>query len=122
VSYNVAYLFVSNLYATILIASSVHSLQYHAICWSYNHRRAAVHGDEHSGSLLGYLSRREALPLYVAFMLVLGGVCAALELFADGLIPLIIVLHHFYFDGLIWKPGTNADLKVGLGLADARPV
>ncbi|HET7699079.1 MAG TPA: hypothetical protein VFK57_25395 [Vicinamibacterales bacterium] len=121
VSYNVAYLFVSNLYATILIASSVHSLQYHAICWSYNHRRTVVGGDDRSARVLAYLSRREALPMYVAFMLVLGGVCAVLELFADGLIPLIIVLHHFYFDGLIWKPGTNADLKVGLGLTDARP-
>jgi hypothetical protein len=125
VSYNVAYVYVTNLYATILVASAVHSLQYHTICWSYNHRRSAVTDADHStgiASFLPALSRRQAVPLYVAFMLALGAVCGLGELFADGIVPLVAVLHHFYFDGIIWRGGKNADLKLGLGLADARPI
>ena len=118
-SYNVAYLLVANLYATILVASAVHSLQYHTICWSYNHRRTTAPTRQGAAPFLAFLSRRESVPLYAALMLTLGAMCAGLEWFANGLLPLIIVLHHFYFDGLIWKGSTNADLKVGLGLADA---
>jgi hypothetical protein len=120
-SYNIAYGLVSNLYASLLIASSVHSLQYHAICWSYNHRRMAALADpDSSAPLLAFISRRESVPVYIGFILALGGVCAGLQLVANGLLPLIIVLHHFYFDGIIWRSAVNADLKVGLGLGEPR--
>jgi hypothetical protein len=122
VSFNVAYVFVSSLYATILIASAVHSFQYHALCWCYNHRRSTELPQPDSGAarLLTFLSQKQTIPLYVGFILSLGGAVALLDLFASGLIPLIIVLHHFYFDSLIWKPSSNPNLKVGLGLGTTR--
>ena len=126
VSYNVAYLLVPNLYATILIASAVHSFQYHALCWGYNHRKAiepprSVGTADAASRLLTSLSQRRAIPYYAAFILSLGIAVSLLDLVASGLVPLIITLHHFYFDGLIWKSNNNPNLKVGLGFKGPRP-
>lgn len=107
--YNAAYLLVSDLYALILIGTSIHALQYHLVCTSTvlaGLRRtqgqpvpAGALGVAH-----GWVKRMAARPwiwfgtLGLASLLVL-----SLEMPSVGLVPLIIVLHHFYLDGVIWK-------------------
>ncbi|MFN3355732.1 MAG: hypothetical protein ACK418_06950 [Pseudomonas sp.] len=107
--YNAAYLLVSDLYALILIGTSIHALQYHLVCTSTvmaGLRRAetqpAVTGA--LGVAHGWVKRMGAKPwvwfstLGLASLLVL-----SLEMPSVGLVPLIIVLHHFYLDGVILK-------------------
>jgi hypothetical protein len=112
-SYNFAYLVVRNLYATILVASAVHSFQYHAICWGYNHRKASGNKLGET-TVLGFLSQRRSVPVYIGVVLVLGASLALLDMVQSGILALIIVFHHFYFDGIIWKNTKNANLKAGL--------
>jgi hypothetical protein len=119
-SYNLSYLFVTDLYALILIATSVHSLQYHLISWRRNHGRFAARPDEAQRLLLGRLSRREAWPAYTLFLLVAGLLLANGEIVLLGLIPLTLTFHHFYMDGFIWKGKLNPTLAADLGLWAAR--
>jgi hypothetical protein len=116
--YNFAYIFVDDLFAVILIATAVHSLQYHTLCWVRNNRKFSGKSVlEYQGrtKLLVLLSQKRAFPLYGAALIGLGGLCALLESVAYS-IPLIIILHHFYLDGIIWKSQRNPALLKDLGL------
>lgn len=112
VSYNLSYLIVDDLYALILIATTVHSLQYHVISWARNNARFERPDvpREDRRLLLARLSARRALPYYALFFGVAGVLLAAFETRLLGIVPLTIVLHHFYFDGVVWKGSKNPDL------------
>jgi hypothetical protein len=116
--YNLAYIFVEDLWATILIATAVHSLQYHTLCCVRNYARyggkpvAAYSG---RSRFLAFSTRLRYLPLYAGALIGLGAVCAFLEPLLYG-VPLAIVLHHFYLDGSIWKGQRNPSLGRDLGL------
>lgn len=107
--YNIAYLLVGDLYALILIGTSIHALQYHLVCAS-----TVLQGLERSaqqppvGGVLGRGHRlvrhmREQRWLWVASLGLTSLLVLSLELPSAGLVPLIVVLHHFYLDGVIWK-------------------
>jgi hypothetical protein len=135
VSYNVSYLLVSDLFALILIATTTHSLQYHVINWTRNNSRFGAQQDLGSDQesaqpgesgqprvadgrplLLARLSRRRALSAYIAFFAVLGIITGQIDMVLLGVIPLSLVLHHFYLDGVVWKNKTNPELAYELGI------
>jgi hypothetical protein len=121
VSYNVSYLLVSDLFALILIATTTHSLQYHVINWTRNNSRfggepAQPRAAGERPPLLARLSRRRALPAYIAFFAVLGIITGRIDMVLLGVIPLSLVLHHFYLDGVVWKGKTNPELAYDLGI------
>jgi hypothetical protein len=121
VSYNLSYLFVSDLYALIMIATAVHSLQYHAISWRRNHGRYAQgRGQLSQPTLLEMLSRRENVLTYAALSLVIGATIASTETLWLGFIPFVVVLHHFYMDGYVWKSALNPTLGADLGIPSRR--
>jgi hypothetical protein len=118
-SYNISYLFVSDLYALILIATSVHSLQYHVISWRRNFGRFSQPKQQGEDKLLlAWLSRRETLPLYILLLFTLGAILANGEIILLGVIPTIFVMHHFYMDGFIWKGKLNPELPVDIGVIE----
>jgi hypothetical protein len=114
-SYNLSYLFVSDLFALILIATTTHSLQYHLINWTRYNTRFADPAASERKLLLAKLSQRKKLPLYITFLLGLGVLAGQLDtiLFA---VPLMFVLHHFYMDGALWKSKGNPELAHDLGI------
>jgi hypothetical protein len=116
-SYNLSYLFVSDLYALIMIATTMHSLQYHAISWRRNHGRYAREAEaEQRPTLLEKLSRRENVLGYAALALVIGASIASTETLWLGFIPFVVVLHHFYMDGYVWRSALNPTLAADLGI------
>ncbi len=121
VSYNLSYLLVSDLFALILIATTTHSLQYHLINWTRNHTRFASSPNPAEQRLfLARLTRRRALPWYIATFAVLGVITGQLDTILLGVIPLTLVLHHFYLDGVIWKGKDNPELAYDLGIVPPR--
>ncbi|OHX22139.1 hypothetical protein BI344_05460 [Chromobacterium sphagni] len=108
--YNAAYLLISDLYALILIATSVHAIQYHLVCASTVRNLYAQPSEQDNAASpllhalqrgVRYLTRHPLAwcgALLMASLLVL---CS--ELPTLGILPLIVVLHHFYLDGVIWK-------------------
>ena len=135
VSYNLSYLLVSDLFALILIATTTHSLQYHVISWTRNNTRfgaeaAAPAGPAESAApaepgkrapLLAWLSRRRAVPAYIAFFVAAGVITGQIDMVLLGVIPLTFVLHHFYLDGVVWKNKTNPELAYELGIVRPAP-
>jgi hypothetical protein len=119
VSYNLAYLFVSDLYALILIATAIHSLQYHLISWRRNFGRFSNPPGGETRLLLARLSQKNAVAAYTVFFIVLGIILANGESVLLGAIPLTFVLHHFYMDGFIWKGKQNPRLAADLGLFES---
>jgi hypothetical protein len=123
VSYNLSYLLVSDLYALIMIAAAVHSLQYHAISWRRNHGRfARASAEPGRPLLLAWASRREHVLGYAALSIALGATIASTETLWLGFIPFVVVLHHFYMDGYLWKSSLNPTLAADLGLPSRTPV
>jgi hypothetical protein len=119
-SYNVSYLIVTDLYALILIATSVHSLQYHLISWRRNYGRfytGDCYAEAASQPLLARLSRRHGFGWYALFFLMAGAVLAHAETMLLGIVPLTFVFQHFYMDGILWKGKRNPTLAMDLGLA-----
>lgn len=119
VSYNLAYLVVSDLYALILIATAVHSLQYHLISWRRNFGRFLRPQSSEARLLLARLSQKNAIAAYALFLVILGVILASGESVLLGAIPLTFVLHHFYMDGFIWKGKRNPRLAADLGLFES---
>ena len=115
-SYNASYLLVSDLYALILIAATVHSLQYHVICLARNRGRAAEQASAVQRRPLQRLLEPQFVPAYFAILFVAGAVLANLELVLVGIVPLTVVLHHFYLDSFLWTSKRNAGLAAQLGL------
>jgi hypothetical protein len=111
--YNAAYLLIGDLYALILIGTSVHAIQYHLVCVSTVKSRLAGAQATMAGSTLLTWShlRVKALgrhPLYwIGTLFVASSLVLATEFSTLGIVPLILVLHHFYLDGVIWKRKTK---------------
>lgn len=111
--YDAAYLLVGDLYALILIGTSVHAIQYHLVCVStVKTRLAGAEAASADASLLGWFHRRvQSLgnhPLYwVGTLFIASSLVMATEFPTLGIVPLILVLHHFYLDGVIWKRKTT---------------
>ena len=99
-----------------------HAIQYDAICWYYNRRRAEK-GGRGAGVLARlFHARWWALPVYVAAIAAFGGLGLwgrsttsepiaqiAMTLFAAS------AMLHFYYDGFIWKvsqPKTSENLSI----------
>lgn len=114
-SYNLSYLLVSDLFALILIATTMHSLQYHLINWTRYNTRFADSPPEERRLLLAKLSQRKALPLYAAFLMGIGVLAGQLDTIIFA-VPLMFVLHHFYMDGALWKSKGNPELAHDLGI------
>ena len=122
IAYNVSYLLVSDLFALILIATTTHSLQYHLISWTRSSTRFERSADPAERRLLlARLSSPRAVPAYAGLFAVLGIVTGQIDTVLLGIIPLTLVFHHFYLDGVIWKGKGNPELAYDLGIAVSRP-
>jgi hypothetical protein len=121
VSYNISYLLVKDLYALILIATTVHSLQYHLITWARHNGHFRHSAPEQAKLLLARLTRPRALPAYILGLGVFGVLISSTEPMAVGVIPLTLIFHHFYMDGLMWKAPRNPTLAIDLGVAKPKP-
>ena len=120
VFYNASYHLVSDPYALILIATTFHSLQYHLISWARNRGRFTANASaEDQKLLLARLSTPRALLVLAPMLVLVGAVLAAGETVLLGVIPFSIVLHHFYLDGVLWKPSHNPGLAKDLSLRPA---
>jgi hypothetical protein len=106
--YNAAYLLVSDLYALILIGTSIHAIQYHLVCVSSVKAIlpiAQIPADSSPllkllhGGVVGISGTRRLWIVLVSA----GAIVLMTEVPTLGVVPLIIVLHHFYLDGVIWK-------------------
>lgn len=107
--YNVAYLMIQDLYALILIGTSMHVFQYHLVCVATVKAKLpfAEMPPDASRVLLWFHERVKAIsrnPWYWAGTLFISSLLvAATEFPTLGIVLLIFVLHHFYLDGVIWK-------------------
>jgi hypothetical protein len=106
--YNIAYLFVSDLYALILIGTSIHAIQYHLVCVSTVKAVLPIAHTppESSGSvrwLHSMVVRISATPRLWMVLIGVGVVVLMTEVPSLGIVPLVLALHHFYLDGVIWK-------------------
>lgn len=106
--YNAAYLFVSDLYALILIGTSIHAIQYHLVCVStvkavLPHAQTPPDSAASLKWLHGVVVRISATPRLWMVLIGAGLVVLMTEIPTLGILPLILVLHHFYLDGVIWK-------------------
>jgi hypothetical protein len=115
-TYNAAYLLVSDLYALLVIATAVHTLQYHVISVARNSGRLA---EVRRPEGLLRLWQPKLLPVYFGLLFALGALMASSDLVLFGIIPASIVLHHFYMDGFLWKSSRNPRLASQLGIASA---
>lgn len=105
--YNLSYVFVEDLYALILIATSIHAAQYHLIVCSYQKRKAMRLLTHHNSNdrrsyLNAYLTSKHLFLLFMCLVLT-SLIILSFEFVWSGIIPVAIVLHHFFMDGLIWK-------------------
>jgi tetratricopeptide (TPR) repeat protein len=115
-----------NLLVGVAMFDIFHAIQYNAIVWYYNRRRAEKGGDR--AGLLPWLfhARWWALPLYLVAIAAFGGLGwwgrsggdasitsqVAMTLFAAS------AMLHFYYDGFIWKvsqPKTSENLSIASG-------
>jgi tetratricopeptide (TPR) repeat protein len=111
-----------NLLVGVAMFDIFHALQYNAIVWYYNRRRAEKGGTR--AGLLPWLfnARWWALPLYVGAIALFGGVGLWSRSGEPGLVPQIAMtlfaasaMLHFYYDGFIWKvsqPQTSENLSI----------
>jgi hypothetical protein len=124
VTYNLAYLLVSDLYAVILIATAVHSVQYHVLSWRLSTSRQQSRC--RPAALLQPIAARRGMTLGAAALLPVlvaaGLLGAGSELVVAGAIPALITIHHFYLDSIMWKRDRNPDLGFQLGMAPRQPV
>ena len=125
-TYNLAYLLVQDLYVSILAATAVHSLQYHAICYLFirgKHGRRAPDKPDLPRPLglriLAAISRDNGLTLYLGILLAAGALLASTEFMWLGLLPFIVVLHHFFIDSVIWKGNRHPELGTFMRLRPA---
>jgi hypothetical protein len=117
VFYNASYHLVADPYALILIATTFHSLQYHLISWARNRgrfTRDAAPGEQ--ALLLARLSCPRAVGLVLLALAVPSALLSAGEFVLLGAVPFSLVLHHFYLDGVLWKPRHDSGLVTALAL------
>jgi hypothetical protein len=120
VFYNASYRLVADPYALILIATTFHSLQYHVISWARIRGRFTRNpGPRERRLLLARLSRPGAIGFLLGPLILAGALLSAGEFTLAGAIPFTVVLHHFYLDGVMWKPKTNPGLAADLALRPA---
>ena len=112
-SYNMAYIMLPDLYSVLLVSTSIHALQYHLICWAYNKGKYKLDPltSSRSQKMVASLLQPKKAFFYFLVLIVGGWACSLSEFFMSGLIPLTLVLHHFYLDGIVWRTQTNP--KVG---------
>lgn len=107
--YNAAYLLIDDLYALILIGTSVHAIQYHLVCVSMvKNRLETAPAVEETTPVLGWFHQRvkamcQNRLYWIGTLLMASLLIMATEFPTTGIVPLILVLHHFYLDGIIWK-------------------
>ena len=111
-----------NLLIGVAMFDIFHAVQYDAIVWHYNRRRAEKGGDQ--AGVLPWLfhSRWWALPVYVAAIAAFGGVGLWGRSEAAGSLSQVAMvifaasaMLHFYYDGFIWKvsqPKTRENLSI----------
>jgi hypothetical protein len=116
--YNLSYVFVSDPYALILIATTFHSLQYHLISWARNRGRFGDATETRRLLLARLTCPKSVIPLAVV-LAVVGFALAEGEFVLAGALPFSLVLHHFYLDGWLWKPARNPELAHDLALTGA---
>ncbi|MCA8963545.1 MAG: hypothetical protein H6838_05335 [Planctomycetes bacterium] len=103
-----------------------HDVQYLAIVWAFNRRRADT--DPAAGAFTRILFRRSGamVLLYVGLCLAYGGLLpltSSFELSTSGQLAVVVfvqtsALLHYYFDGFLWKvrePSTRAALGLQAG-------
>lgn len=116
----------TNLLVGVAMFEIFHALQYYAIVWSFNHRRARLAGDQLGPLRVLFGDAWWCLLLYAAAIAAFGSVRlmsdgvadASLQKFLLALLAASTMLH-FYYDGFIWKVRERAT-QVNLGIDTSR--
>jgi Flp pilus assembly protein TadD len=117
---------IHNVILGVAIWEIFHDVQYLAIVWIFNRKRAE--NDPGAGSFTRFLFRRSGLMvgLYVGLVFAYGYLTLLPELIEaqtlkNGLVALLVTstLLHFYYDGFIWKVREQSTRK-SLGIAGGK--
>ena len=115
-----AMLGVENLLLGVALFDICHDVQYLAIVWLINCRRADAKAN--LGWFMKYIFRRGMLLLYLGLITAYGAIAFAGQLVLDGTVQRIFygilftsTILHYYYDGFIWKVRETTN-QAGLGL------
>jgi hypothetical protein len=115
-----AMLGVDNLLIGVALFDICHDVQYLAIVWLFNCRRADTNAD--LGRFMKYIFRRGMVLLYLGLITAYGAIAFAGQLVLDGTVQRIFygilftsTILHYYYDGFIWKVRETTN-QAGLGL------
>lgn len=115
-----AMLGVDNLLIGVALFDICHDVQYLAIVWLINCRRADANAD--LGRFMKYIFRRGMVLLYLGLITAYGALAFAGQLVLDGTVQRIFygilftsTILHYYYDGFIWKVRESTN-QAGLGL------
>lgn len=121
---------INNVILGVAMWEIFHDVQYLAIVWVFNRKRAE--SDPGAGSFTRFLFRRSGMMvgLYVGLVFVYGYLTLLPDLIEaqtlrNGLVALLVTstLLHFYYDGFIWKvreQSTRKSLGIAGGKEDAK--
>ena len=115
-----AMLGVENLLLGVALFDICHDVQYLAIVWLINCRRADSKAD--LGWFIKYIFRRGMVLLYLGLITAYGAIAFTGQLVLDGTVQRIFygilftsTILHYYYDGFIWKVRETTN-QAGLGL------
>jgi hypothetical protein len=115
-----AMLGVENLLLGVALFDICHDVQYLAIVWLINCRRADAKAD--LGWFMQYIFRRGMVLLYLGLITAYGAIAFTGQLVLDGTVQRIFfgilftsTILHYYYDGFIWKVREMTN-QAGLGL------
>ena len=115
-----AMLGVDNLLIGVALFDICHDIQYLAIVWLINCRRADANAD--LGWFMKYIFRRGMILLYLGLITAYGAIAFTGQQVLDGTVQRIFygilftsTILHYYYDGFIWKVRESAN-QAGLGL------
>jgi tetratricopeptide (TPR) repeat protein len=111
---------VGNLLLGVALFDICHDVQYLAIVWLINCRRADAKAD--LGWFMQYIFRRGMVLLYLGLITAYGAIAFTGQLVLDGTVQRIFfgilftsTILHYYYDGFIWKVREMTN-QAGLGL------
>ncbi len=115
-----AMLGVDNLLIGVALFDICHDVQYLAIVWLINCRRAGANAD--LGWFMKSVFRRGMVLLYLGLITAYGAIAFAGQLVLDGTVQRVFygilftsTILHYYYDGFIWKVRETTN-QAGLGL------
>jgi hypothetical protein len=107
-TWHFAYVALADPFLSYAISSFFHCLQYDALAWVYNHKKAQTMAASPRGALFRYVHGRSGhrVWLYIASILAYGLLAEAGHVIAPSHIVVLTLstgLLHYYYDSFIWR-------------------